>query len=93
MSTGAPGWGVEQDGQAGQDKQLTRSTAMAPNLSIITLSRDTEEDGQDSWRTILVHHATSTASISRDEHQWQQDACTLSERDYVQKHYAKAILA
>ena len=51
-----------------------------------------EEDRQDSRRTTLVHHANPTASISRDERQWQQDACTLSEIDYVQKYCEKAIL-
>jgi hypothetical protein len=93
MSTDLPDWRAERAGQTVQDKQLTSSTAMVSNLSVITLDRDTEEDGQDSRPPILVHHATPTASISRDEHQWQQDACTLSEIDYVQKYYAKAIIA
>jgi hypothetical protein len=66
---------------------------MALNLSVITLDQEIEEDGQDSRRPILVHHAALTASISRDEHQWQQDACTLPEMVYVQNYYAKAITA
>jgi hypothetical protein len=93
MGTDSPGWRAERAGQTVQNKQLTSSTAMAPSLSVITIDRDTEEDGQVSRRPILVHYATPAASISRDEHQWQQDACTLSEMDYVQKYYAKAIIA
>ena len=92
MSTGSPGGRAERDGQTGQDNSTISFTTMAPNLSIITLDQDMEEARQDSRRSSLVHHANPTASVSRDEHQWQQDACTLSEMDYVQKYYEKAIL-
>ena len=92
MSTDSLDWSAERDGQTGQDNQTTILTTMAPNLCIITLDQDMEKDRQDSRRTTLVHHANPTASISRDERQWQQDACTLLEMDYVQKYYEKAIL-
>jgi hypothetical protein len=48
MSTDSPGWRAERAGQQVQDKQLSSSTSMAPNLSVITLDQDTEQDGQDS---------------------------------------------
>ena len=92
MSTGSPGGRAERDGQTGQDNSTISFTTMAPNLSIITLDQDMEEARQDSRRSSLVHHANPTASVSRDEPQWQQDAYTLSEMDYVQKYYEKAIL-
>ena len=91
LSTDSAGRRAERAGQQVKDTQPTSSLAMAPNLRVIILDQDTEEGGPDSWSPIPVQKETPTTSTSRDEHQWQQDACNLSEIEYVQKHYATAI--
>ena len=93
LSTDSAGRRAERAGQQVKDTQPTSSMAMAPNLRVIILAQDTEEDGPDSRSPIPVQKETPTTSTSRDEHQWQQDACNMSEMEYVQKYYAKAVIA
>ena len=93
LSTDSAGRRAERAGQQVKDTQSTSSMAKAPNLCVIILDQDTEEGGPDSRSPIPVQKETPTTSTSRDEHQWQQDACNMSEMEYVQKYYAKAVIA
>ena len=79
LSTDSAGRIAERARQQVKDTKPTSSTAMAPNIRVIILAQDSEEGGLDSRSPIHVKKETPTTSTSRDEHQWQQDACNKSQ--------------
>ena len=78
---------IHEEGQTGAH------VLNAPQHSIIEIDQDMEE-GTDTTAQAPVGALTVTLrwtiTIAIDEEEWQHDASTMTEEDYILKYYAKA---
>jgi hypothetical protein len=56
------------------------------------MDQNTEESGHDAPSPTSVHNEIQNKGTISEEQQWRQDASTLSEAEYMEKHYAKSIM-
>jgi hypothetical protein len=67
----------------------------APQLSIIEIDQDMEDgtdalDPQEMVQTPTAIHRSTATIVIEEEEEWQHDAITMTEEDYILKHCVKA---